>query len=63
MKRYIKSSIISYDTYRDWYDQPILHDEDMWDGRYKTYGEMWSGEGYMYQKRTGINKSELYNCE
>ena len=62
MKKYIRSAIISYDTYRDWYDQPILHDEDMWDGKYKTYGDMWVGEGYMYQKRTGINKFELYNC-
>lgn len=37
---------ISYKVYEDWKDQQILHDEDNWGGRYKTYGEMWSGEGY-----------------
>ena len=34
----------------EWWDvcfnAPILHDEDDWGGKYKTYGEMWLGEGY-----------------
>ena len=37
---------ISYEIYNAWKDQPILHDEDMWCGKYKTYGEMWIGENY-----------------
>lgn len=37
---------ISATTYNEWHNQPILHDEDEWDGKYKTYGEMWLGEGY-----------------
>ena len=37
---------ISLQTYEDWGNQPILHDEDEWGGKYKTYGEMWKGEGY-----------------
>ena len=37
---------ISYEIYNAWKNQPILHDEDMWDGKYKTYGEMWVGENY-----------------
>lgn len=36
---------VSKDIYNEWKDQPILHDEDMWMGKYKTYGEMWVGEG------------------
>lgn len=38
---------IAPEIWRDWFDQPILHDEDDWGGKYKTYGEMWVGEGYM----------------
>lgn len=38
--------IISKEIYQEWKDQPILHDEDQWCGKYKTYGEMWIGEGY-----------------
>jgi hypothetical protein len=37
---------ISKETYEAWKDQPILHDEDMWMGKYKTYGEMWDCEGF-----------------
>ena len=37
---------IDRDTYLNWKDQPILHDEDEWDGEYQTYGDMWIGEGY-----------------
>lgn len=29
------------------FNDPILHDEDEWDGKYKTYGDMWLGEGYV----------------
>lgn len=38
--------MIPFDIYMRWKDQPILHDEDLWDGKYKTFGEMWIGEGY-----------------
>ena len=38
--------VINRQIYDTWYDQPILHDEDHWNGKYKTYGEMWNGEGY-----------------
>lgn len=38
---------ISKETYEAWCNQPILHDEDMWMGKYETYGEMWRGEGYV----------------
>lgn len=41
---------IKYDIYINWKDQIILHDEDMWNGKYKTYGEMWVGEGYEIEK-------------
>jgi len=37
---------IDKEVWDDWYDQPILHDEDEWGGRYKTYGEMWEDLGY-----------------
>lgn len=37
---------ISPTTYNAWRNQPILHDEDEWNGEYETYGEMWLGEGY-----------------
>ena len=37
-------------TYEIWKDQPILHDEDEWDGKYNTYGEMWDGEGYKIEE-------------
>ena len=40
---------ISKEIYDGWKDQPILHDEDMWMGRYETYGEMWDGEGYQVE--------------
>ena len=37
---------VDRETYEVWKDTPILHDEDDWDGKYATYGEMWQGEGY-----------------
>lgn len=37
---------IAEKVFLEWKDQPILHDEDEWGGKYKTYGEMWKGEGY-----------------
>ena len=40
------SKTISRDTYYKYKDCLILHDEDDCDGKYKTYGEMWLGEGY-----------------
>ena len=43
---------ISYEIYNAWKDQPILHDEDMWDGKYKTYGEMWIGENYTIEGKS-----------
>lgn len=36
---------ITMDVFMEWRDQPILNDEDEWDGLYKTYGEMWIAEG------------------
>lgn len=39
--------MIDRETYEIWKDQPILHDEDEWGGKYSTYGEMWNGEGYV----------------
>ena len=42
--------MIDRKTYEGWKDQPILHDEDDWSGKYKTYGEMWEGEGYDIEK-------------
>ena len=39
----------------EWWDvcfnSPILHDEDDWSGKYKTYGEMWLGEGYEREEK------------
>jgi len=40
-------------TYKKWKDQPILHDEDIWGGKYRTYGEMWLGEGYTIEESEG----------
>lgn len=37
-------------TYDEWGHQPILHDEDEWGGKYKTYADMWSGEGYRLEE-------------
>ena len=49
---------IDYSIFQKWKNQPILKDEDCWEGKYKTYGDMWKGEGYMVTKRTGLNKTE-----
>lgn len=38
---------ISKETQEKWANQRILHDEDQWGGKYKTYGDMWKGEGYI----------------
>lgn len=42
--------IISKEVYNKWKDQPILHDEDLWGGKYKTVGEMWVGENYTIEQ-------------
>lgn len=34
------------DIWAQYYNAPIMHDEDEWDGQYGTYGEMWEAEGY-----------------
>lgn len=41
---------ISKEIYKRWKDQPILHDEDQWNGKYRTVGDMWTGEGYTIEK-------------
>lgn len=53
---------ISLQTYEDWGNQPILHDEDEWGGKYKTYGEMWKGEGYTIgeKKDKTVSLNEVY---
>lgn len=43
---FIGEMVIDFDTFITWKDEPILHDEDEWNGKYRTYGEMWEGEGY-----------------
>lgn len=35
---------ISREVYEKCRDDVILHDEDEWGGKYRTYGEMWAGE-------------------
>ena len=45
------SKTITKDTYYKYKDCLILHDEDDWDGKYKTYGEMWLGEGYRLKEK------------
>ncbi len=37
---------IDLGTYLYWKDKPISHDQDEWDGKYRTWGEMYLGEGY-----------------
>lgn len=56
--------IISKEIYQEWKDQLILHDEDQWCGKYKTYGEMWIGEGYQIKKRRkrSLIKVIFYFC-
>lgn len=44
--------IIDKVTYDEWGNQPILHDEDLWSGKYKTYADMWRGEGYKIEEST-----------
>lgn len=43
--------IISYGIWESWKNSRILHDEDQWGGKYKTYGEMWKGEGYIIENK------------
>lgn len=52
---------ITMDDFLAWRDQHILHGEDEWDGMYKTYGEMWEGEGYMIDRTKSLN--EVYQNE
>ena len=59
---------IEYQIYLDWKDQPILHDEDYWDGQYKTYGQMWMSEGYAIAgykacERKGIDIAKSLNLQ
>lgn len=42
--------MISKEVYIEWKDQLILHDEDIWSGKYITYGDMWIGEGYTIEE-------------
>lgn len=44
------SSNIDLETYLYWKDKPILHDEDEWNCKYRTWGEMWDGEGYQVEE-------------
>lgn len=46
-----ETKVISKEVYDAWRDQPILHDEDQWGGKYKTVGEMWAGEGYTVEQQ------------
>ena len=45
---------ISWATFKEWGNQIILHDEDLWDKKYKTYAEMWEGEGYTIGDAKGV---------
>ena len=42
--------IVPKDVQDKWGNQPILHDEDQWDGKYKTFADMWKGEGYKLEE-------------
>jgi hypothetical protein len=42
--------IVPKDVQDKWGNQPILHDEDQWQGKYKTFGDMWAGEGYKLEE-------------
>lgn len=46
-----ETKIISREVYDTWRDQPVLHDEDQWGGKYKTIGDMWAGEGYTVEQQ------------
>lgn len=37
---------IDLETYLFWKHVEIPQIEDEWNGKYKTFGEMWDGEGY-----------------
>jgi len=50
--------MISLEVYENWKDQPILHDEDEWSGKYKTYGEMWYGEGYLPKRDEDLKEAD-----
>lgn len=49
-----ENKTINSKTYSEWHRQPILHDEDDWNGNYRTYGEMWRGEGYQIDTRCDL---------
>ncbi len=46
MKNFNEKLTMPREFYEVWKEQPILHDEDNWQGKYRTYGEMWIGEKY-----------------
>jgi hypothetical protein len=49
---------ISKETFDMWKNQPIFHDEDDWNGKYSTYGEMWRGEGCTVEDKQKAGVSE-----
>lgn len=49
-------------VYKKYYDSIILHDEDVWDGEYRTYGEMWEGEHYSVVPDDHTNCACLNTC-
>ena len=42
--------VVDKETQEKFGSQPILHDEDQWNGKYKTYNDMWAGEGYKLEE-------------
>lgn len=54
--------IIDQATYDAWKDQPVLQDEDRLSGKYRTYGEMWAGEGYAIESTRRSGRVE-YNAD
>ena len=55
----MNGSIITYSEYLQHFNDAIESEADRWDGKYKTYGEMWIGENYFVN--TPINILELSN--
>lgn len=50
-------------VYEEYKDCVILHDEDEWDGKYTTYGEMWNGEGYIIELPTRLEATKAAMIE
>lgn len=48
---------VSATVYREWKDLYILHDEDEWNGKYLTWGQMWKGEGYLVEVHMMLSPS------